>query len=455
MSNTSKRSRRNPPDLGPIFSRCSYEEPGSAPGSVGGGSTSVTSGSADIRGHQITVSEGHPYRGFFDGTDQGGDFFTQRTWVSDPGSYSFESTESGWSNKRKSKTTWDGVRPMVVPSMGPAASLFVPSAPPSVAPLALQWELVPFGVPVGLTGRTPEIEMDARGASFVANLRPGESPANMAAALIELKNDGLPSLLGASTWKDRSKPSKGASGEFLNYQFGILPLLSDVKDAGSAVIHATSYIKQALRDEGKLVRRKQKLDPMITTESLHSGRISPTIIKAPGTWTGTTGKYQWQYDVVRRTEVTWSFSGAFQYYLGENFRSSNELIRNAARFKWLLGLDLNPATVYQVSPWSWLADWFANLGDVISNVNSFANDGLVMPYGYVMKTTRVTVEASVRAVGDANTSISYCPREFSTTYNLVQKERRKANPFGFGLTHDGLSIKQKAILAALGITRMR
>jgi hypothetical protein len=35
------------------------------------------------------------------------------------------------------------------------------------------------------------------------------------------------------------------------------------------------------------------------------------------------------------------------------------------------------------------------------------------------------------------------------------KQRLPATPFGFGLTFDGLSTKQKAILTALGITRVR
>jgi hypothetical protein len=48
-------------------------------------------------------------------------------------------------------------------------------------------------------------------------------------------------------------------------------------------------------------------------------------------------------------------------------------------------------------------------------------------------------------------------RNYTASSNRVYtiKQRRAANPFGFGLTDDDLSLRQKSILAALGISFLK
>jgi len=45
------------------------------------------------------------------------------------------------------------------------------------------------------------------------------------------------------------------------------------------------------------------------------------------------------------------------------------------------------------------------------------------------------------------------PAVAPVTVRTTVKKRIKANPFGFGISWDGLSTTQQAIAAALGITR--
>jgi hypothetical protein len=117
--------------------------------------------------------------------------------------------------------------------------------------------------------------------------------------------------------------------------------------------------------------------------------------------------------------------------------------------KKIFGLQLTPETIWNLAPWSWAVDWFTNVGDVIANLSDWINDGLVMQYGYMMeykysKITYTPVGPSMFRSGNRPTQVSLVSET---------KTRRRASPFGFGLTWNGLSPKQLAIAASLGITK--
>lgn len=85
----------------------------------------------------------------------------------------------------------------------------------------------------------------------------------------------------------------------------------------------------------------------------------------------------------------------------------------------------------------------------MSNVTAFADDGLVLRYGYVMQSTKTTVTSTLsghRLGGVAQPDLTM-------SYGRETKVRRVATPYGFGLNLDGLQPRQWAILAALGISR--
>jgi len=123
--------------------------------------------------------------------------------------------------------------------------------------------------------------------------------------------------------------------------------------------------------------------------------------------------------------------------------------RHALEAKKLLGLTLTPDTLWNAAPWSWAVDWFSNTGDVISNVTDSVTDGLVMRYGYIMEHSIVKNIYSLTKPGTLNPDV----RVPSITLVVETKKRRRANPFGFGLSWGSLSLRQQAIALALGLTR--
>jgi len=143
------------------------------------------------------------------------------------------------------------------------------------------------------------------------------------------------------------------------------------------------------------------------------------------------------------------FSGAFTYHLPSGYDSRDGMARKALFAKQVLGVRLTPETLWNLAPWSWAVDWFTNAGDVLHNLSHWQSNGLVMRYGYIMETISVKHTYTYEPPAGYTGGKVVPPLVLVTTV----KTRRKANPFGFGLTWDGLSPLQKAIAVAVGLSR--
>lgn len=386
-----------------------------------------TKSSTDVRaltGTQYTASENHPRwrsRKKRDLEDIGGAFFTQKQYVE--GSIPSQRF-SGVQDTTSLLINWTYTGPVL------PFGLAVPPAWPPAFP-------------------SDNDRLDELGAEAVANCKPTNSVADLSAALGETIRDGLPALAGAAFWKDRTLEAKKAGSEYLNVEFGWKPLVSDITKAAFAVDRADKIIRQYHRDSGKVVRRRWEFP----TETVYDDVIVATGVSVGTQPSGynmyTTAPPSGQVRRIRKMTTRRWFSGAFTYYLPTV--QEGDWSNVPAEAKKLLGLSLTPDVLWNVGPWSWLVDWFTNAGDVISNLTDFAVDGLVMRYGYIMEHT-VCRDTYIfeGPTGLSNPS----PRPAPLTFVTETKQRRKANPFGFGVTWDGLSDRQNAILAALGLTKL-
>jgi hypothetical protein len=287
-----------------------------------------------------------------------------------------------------------------------------------------------------------DYQMNMMGAEAVAKAAPGTSPMNLAVSLAELKKDGLPSMIG-STFKDRTGKAKAAGSEYLNVQFGWAPLVRDVKSLAKTVSSAGNILSQLERDAGKVVRRRVVLKD--ESEVVSSDIIGLGGVNCAGQYNSALLRYSAGTGQLRRTVTktrrVW-FSGAFTYYLPPSYYSRNKIMRASARANELLGLDLTPQVLWNITPWSWAVDWFSNADEVISNTTRFLSEGLVMHHGYLMEHTIHEYSYSL----DEGT----VPPVVLITET---KGRVKANPFGFGVEFPSLNGFQLSILAALGLSR--
>jgi hypothetical protein len=116
----------------------------------------------------------------------------------------------------------------------------------------------------------------------------------------------------------------------------------------------------------------------------------------------------------------------------------------------ILSVKITPSVLYELMPYSWLIDWMSNVGDVVSNWTAFMDDRLVMPYCYLMRETHVVRTATAYDVGLYSFGHKM---HVSAVQETVQKERVRGTPYGFGLSPESFTLKQWAILGALGLTK--
>jgi len=306
------------------------------------------------------------------------------------------------------------------------------------------------GLPVYSVPPTSEILLD--GTKLFKAARPTKPEAGLMQLIFETRQD-VPKAIGV-TAAQRGFNRQSAGGEYLNLEFGLLPTWSDLQKLSKSVLHAGSLLKQYKRNARQQVRRRRSLPTVSSVTEVVGpfanpaigsffGQVIPDFFWVPDIQLGVTSVT----DVVQ-TDV-W-FSGAFTYYVNEGHSILDRLDRYEQEANYLLGTRFSADTFWELSPFSWLADWYSDTGTFISNVVALDSDELVMKYGYVMCETRAT--RTYLKTGLTPRPGATAPATLRTDVSYVHKVRHRASPYGFGLSDTDLTIRQKAILGALGLS---
>jgi hypothetical protein len=170
-----------------------------------------------------------------------------------------------------------------------------------------------------------------------------------------------------------------------------------------------------------------------------------SVLIQPAQFTG--GKFS------RSTRITADFRFSARYHRGARPNSRERgFIERATE---LLGLEITPAVLWELTPWTWLLDWASNLGSVASNISLLDWSNVLLDYAYL--TFVVKTESSVTWKGPTvispqlTVSHGFITKGFTT----VEKVREQASPYGFSVGWTGLSPFQLSIIAALGMSRGR
>ena len=287
--------------------------------------------------------------------------------------------------------------------------------------------------------------LGAKGATAISNCAPTSPVVDGSVAVGELWREGLPALVGSQLWKPKASAAKAAGGEYLNLQFGWLPLVSDIKKTAKAIMMTESIVKQLLRDSGKNVRRHYTFPADSTLEHAPLPTTAypwPTLSLAH--WSNTAAGPV----LHTKTERSVWFDGCFTYYVDpESFKG----LRGAAtQARLIYGAKLTPDVVWNLLGWSWLVDWVINAGPVMKNLGLFANDGLTLRYGYTMEHTVVTRTIAHNSLKAVRGNV---PANASIRIETDRKRRLEQSPFVLGLTGSEFTLRRGAILTALGLTR--
>lgn len=373
-------------------------------------------------GSQFTASEGHNWSSRDrknDLTDVGGEFFTVKTeMVNSPQGFHGVAPHAF------------GVTTDVSGFVTPGITLDDPRIYP--APLNSSRE-----------------QMYGYGATAISRCLPTNSVATSYEAGGELLKDGIPDLPVIHSLKRRTEILRDAGSEFLNLAYGWLPLKRDVTAIADGVRQFDDLMRKLESRSGKPHRAHYRF----ATVTDHSEEV----VEPSRCNINFGGYHEFEDDGVgkmiissKKTYDRW-FNGSFTYFLPKDYSRSDEFSRHVTSAKKIFGVELTPELIWNLTPWSWAADWFSNAGDVIHNLSAFAENGLIMHYGYIMETT--VHEVTVGHLGP--TGLKSVPTVGPLQFRTTTKSRYRAEPYGFGVSWDGLSSFQLSILAALGISRRR
>lgn len=305
----------------------------------------------------------------------------------------------------------------------------------------------------GITGSTdryptpPKVSLDrliAMGSTAISKTIPTNPVAGLAVFLGELR-EGLPSLpayylLGPGNQKSRLNQ---AGSDYLNLEFGIKPLISDLRSIATAYKDASRTLDRMEREAGRFIKRRYSFprETDVKVETFQNRYPVPALnsylYRGPGTLTKTT----------TTTRDVW-FSGCYSYVFKIDPTLRSKIKAGEQVANKLLGTRITPAVLYELAPWSWAIDWCTNIGDVMTNISAFAADGLVLRWGYLMCTSTVEVQYHLTV-----NMVAGAPSSLMQTYTSVSKQRIKATPYGFGLDPAKFSPRRAAIVASLIATK--
>lgn len=364
------------------------------------------------------------------------------TWVSDVDQYGHKQTWSG------------GFLPLItIDVLG--AHLGIPYLntiarssnfqPDSIVPIGTDYRPEVYG------GLRPRLETAGAGV-FLAEAR--DLP-----RMMRTTSEGFHNIwtgLQGSPRHMRMQP-QGAANQFLNAQFGWAPFTRDVHRFFDTYYNSQRYIDRITRRNGLWSRRKrtfEKSDSTTVVEKRFGNAVQPFLpdnFYKGGEIDGLGWTNAYHEISTQTTRNVWA-EGSFKYYRPEfdarGVNSYDSSINHVKRQMTLYGLRVTPSIIYQATPWSWLVDWFSNVGDVVERASDWGVDSIVAKYMYLM--THQTITTRVKHVFMFNSG----PHVVEYEYKLETKQRQAADtPYGFGLSTLNLSDRQITILAALGSSR--
>jgi hypothetical protein len=285
------------------------------------------------------------------------------------------------------------------------------------------------------------LQLDALGTTAISKIIPTSPLFDMATQLGELR-EGIPRHNIAS-WKNRTEIARNAGNNYLAYQFGWLPLISEIRSFLHSANNFERICKQYEKNSGKLIRRRYDWPlehDVATGEFLH--HLPEPSLSAALFRPDHIGRLQLRFT---KRKQRW-LEACFTYYLPPLGTWQREL----ALYNHAFGVIPSPETVWELTPWSWAIDWFTNTGDIMKNVHGFLTDGLVMPYAYIMEESSIEREYTLTGVAYR----SYPGMQsFRQSFKETIKQRHTATPFGFGFDLSGLNNRQIAIATALGLSK--
>jgi hypothetical protein len=238
-----------------------------------------------------------------------------------------------------------------------------------------------------------------------------------------------------------------AAGHYLGAQFGWAPLISDLKkllDFQKQVDRRINDLDRLFNKNGGLHRTVGKPNPkkgkpggfVVTSQEFNPQYVTESV------FFGVAGNIVCNF---HKTTVTkrWGSVRWTAVSLPSNRYTNKELQSLATRL--VFGANLNPEAIWDAIPWSWLIDWFTNVGTFLGAYTNVipvhASTPLVMTHKRTVGTYTRVDNVSIISGGGGTTVLE------SKARNLATATLSASVPF--------LSARQLSILSALALQQLR
>jgi hypothetical protein len=251
----------------------------------------------------------------------------------------------------------------------------------------------------------------------------------------------------------------GSADAYLQKEFNVMPLLSDISGFRKALINTSKQVKNLLDLENKPLTRHfyAGLESVYPNKSLTPAPttyIPPAEVssEAPLPGGGTIGKLSGlvkPYREVTHGESRFHAEIQYSYYLTA-FQRENSAILGLADS---LGINLNPSIIWNAIPWTFVVDWVINISRWLDGFKVRNLEPVTVIHRYLWSTT---VDRITKIDCEINLSCPTLPKPLvRTSVCREQAYRRDLYPIGTShITTSGFSLKEFTLAGALGLSRV-
>jgi hypothetical protein len=299
-----------------------------------------------------------------------------------------------------------------------------------------------------LASTLPLIKAELSLPNFLLELKDFKRPLMKAASVFKspswysaLQKMGL---AGKTSWSIK-RLLQGAAGNYLNLQFNILPFLSDIAKIRSAMSRTEKRINDFVVREGRPQNRHYAFKWSEFPDSYEEQEIGRgAALEVYHSLNTCYSERRVVYDPsVFHVQIQYNYS-----YTGYQIEHARLLGHLDA-----LGINLNPAIVWNAIPWTFVIDWVLGVGpylDSLKSENMRPQINIRQALWSILRKRRIVVEKTILGVGGTVHWKGQMPAVEQTAYR-----RSVGLPSVSSITSSGLTLKEVSLGAALVIVRGR
>lgn len=295
-------------------------------------------------------------------------------------------------------------------------------------------------------------------------MRPDKAVTELAVSLIEIRDLKKSIVSVRDAWRSISellrggrfarKTVKDVLGSHLGVEFGLLPLIDDTRKCITSFDKFNQFVNRYATTTGSPVIKRswasildeRGSDSVPTTISVSSSglftSLGPSVVNT----------YKSNDIYVTRTwgDNVWA-QAEWKVYL----KRPTTRLEFANLYRRFLGLRLGVDTIWELIPFSFMADYVSTVGDSLANLSPGVADevvitkGVSMRHRYLHATAVYTTYMTGGTFYTLNRERASCSASASLVYE--SKTRKLLDPYGIYIKPPDLNFRQIATLSSLGL----